>query len=722
MQYEPQSPLNGTMTQLDPLADALAATSITTDNGSDTSHEQPSLKPTKPSFASALRSGQSTTPLILSKEATSAQPPTPLASSGASTPAPPTVASPADELAPVDDTILQAIRKRDDRIFFSQYENQMAAFVRDPSRSELELGAMNAYQRLLIHKCAEQFHLQHQLDRATHSITLSKTPATSHPSALLSLRAREALVQRDGIDPVNAHPAVISLANATSNQLNSSSSSPSASTSSLSSPVPTQAATLSPASGAPKAGFKIMRRDPSNSRQSRLRSTDNDISGSNSDSDKAAAKARKDMTLEEREASYKAARARIFGDLATSGSTSPTSSTSHLDQTKEADQSKDAATSAPNSKPSPTSSAASSPVASIAGGRSGSKKKVSSSASSVASQDGSTQRTRGNGRAKAAHSHASDSNNDDLEFCRNLPMSSNPAFGGPQQSSPLALPGHVTQGYFPPTHPSHLQQSHSNPNLRSRAPVFHPQGSSTPAYSQGGALRYPDMGFQQQAQHQRSWPHPGDSSETDAFPALSSASQSGVSGSRQTQQQNSSRNAQASGSGSRSQPAGQEHLMNGVGAWAQQTSACVYSNAPQRHQQQPQHYSHYPPPQQQQQQYQPGIQPYQMGHPSLAPHYTQLGQGQPFVGPRSATSSRASSQRGGNGMNNHRGARDDAMSVASISSASSSRSASFSGVSAAGSTSQVGNASNKAANGPIPALSHPSLPARPAWLSPNNAE
>ncbi|SPO28635.1 uncharacterized protein UTRI_04513 [Ustilago trichophora] len=721
MPHEPRSPLNGTMTQPGPLADALAATSITTDNATLTVHGPSSLKPTKASFASALRSGQSTTPLILSKDATSAQPSTPPpASSDVSAPAVPTVASPADELAPVDETILQAMRKRDDRIFFSQYENQMAAFVRDPSRSELELGAMNAYQRLLIHRCADQFQLQHQLDRATHCITLSKTFATSHPSALLSLRAREVLVQRDGIDPVNARPAVISLATPTSTQANPSSPSPSASTACLSSPAPTQAAILSPASAAPKAGFKIMRRDPSNSRQSRLRSTDNDISGSNSDSEKAAAKARKDMTLEEREASYKAARARIFGDLATSGSTSPTSSTSQVDQTKEADQSKEAATCAPNPKPSPTSSAASSPVASITGGRSGSKKKVSSSASSVASQDGSTQRTRGNGRAKAALSHDSDSNNDDLEFCRNLPMSSNSAFGGPQQSSPLALPGHVLQGYFPPTHPSHLQQSHSNPNLRSRAPVFHTQGSSTPAYSQGGALRYPDMGFQQQTQHQRSWPQPGDSSETDAFPALSIASQNGVSGGRQTQQQNNVRNSQASGSGNRSQSAGQEHLMNGVGAWAQQTSSYVYSNAPQRHQQQPQHYSQYPP--QQQQQFQPGVHPYQMGHPSHAPHFTHLGQGQPFVGTRSAISSRASSQRGGAGMNNARSARDDAMSVASISSASSSRSASFSGVSAAGSTSQVGNASNKAGNGPIPALSHPSLPARPAWLSSNNAE
>ncbi|SPC62751.1 uncharacterized protein UHOD_05751 [Ustilago sp. UG-2017b] len=659
------------MTQLEPLADVLAATSLRGDNAPDASSEPTTANLAKASFASALRAGQNATPSVVPKvviPSTASPPPEPPPEPS---PEPSTSAAP---LVQVDDTILQAMRKRDDRIFFSQYENQMSAFVREPTRTSLELGSMNAYQRLLIHRCADQFQLEHHLDRATHCITLSKTPATLHPSALLSIRAREQIVQRDGIDPVNVHPAIASLASTDSAQSGASSPSPSASASSPSSPAMTPASFASSAAGTPKGAFKIMRRDPSNSRPSRFRSADNDMS----DSEKAAAKARKDMTLEEREASYKAARARIFGDLAAiSGSTSPTDSSTQLDQTKESDLVKDVA------KASPSSSAASSPVASIAGGgRSGKNKKVPSSGSSVASQDGSTQRTRASGSRKGGASQAGDGLNDDLEFSRALPVAN--AFGGVQQSSPLALPGHMMQGYFPA---SQLQQSHSNPNLRSRAPVFHPQGSTTTSYAQGGALRYPDMGVQP-AQ-----------AEMDAFPALSSTTagpnMNGVNGNQQ--QRNTS-----GGAWNRSQT-GQEHLMKGVNLWAQQTSNYVQGGRlPQQSQ---------PPPFYPQQ-------PYQMPRSSLTPHYTTPQQ--PYAGPRSANSSRASSQR-----NTHQGrgqTRDDAVSVSSISSAASSRSASFSG-SVAGSSTNQGLAHGNGSGGgkvgsPAPALSHPSLPARPTWLAP----
>lgn len=627
------------MTQPDALADTLAATSLLTDHSSDASAEQTAAKPViksalPKSFASALGSGQINAPSILRRDA-----PTSISSnqgsSAEATTSPDPVVPPSPvstSLSPVEDIILQAIRKRDDRIFFSQYENQMSALVQDPLRSQLELAAMNSYQRLLIHRCADQFQLDHQLDKATQCIMLSKTATTSHPDKLLSIRAREQLVQRDGIDPINTHPALARPSSATTMSPDPV----------VSPPPPTAGAHPSADPGTPKGGFMIMRRDPSSSRQSRFRSGDTD-----SDSDKS--KARKEMTLEEREASYKAARARIFGEAASSSSSSPGSSTPALELVTESDQ----------PKASPESSAASSPVAGRTGGK---KKQVPSSSSSVASQDGqSTQRKGAAGRSK-------EGTDDELEFCRTLPLASS-AFFGQQQSSPLALPGHMAQqGYFP------IQQSHSNPNLRSRAPVFHPQGSSTPNYAQGGALRYPDNQLQ---------PQPMEPMGHDAFPALGS-NPNGV-----------NRGGQSRGGVWNRGPASmqQQDHVNGVNAWAQQTSTFVQP----RHQQQ--HFQPYHQQQQQGQGYQLG-----MGMPTAPLPYNNY---------RSANSSRASSQRGG-AAGAGRGARDDAVSVGSVASTASSRSASFTG--ASGGQQQQGNGSKIA---PAAPLSHPSLPARPAWLAPS---
>ncbi|TKY89911.1 hypothetical protein EX895_001208 [Sporisorium graminicola] len=739
------------MTQVDALAVAMAATAV---HSADDATEAPtvnasSLQPTKPSFASALRSGQSMPSSILTKDDTA-----PSASSSSSARPPASVDLPSQaplapvatvatstspcELAPVDDIILQAIRKRDDRIFFSQYENQMAALVRDPTRTLLELGAMNAYQRLLIHRCADQFRLEHRLDRATNGITLSKTAATSQPSALLSVRAREYFVQRDGIDPVNVHPDIANPAAASMpGATNANSPSSSASPSCPASPAPSPAAIQSLSANAPKPGFKIMRRDPSKSRHSPLRSTDDD----SNDPDKVAAKARKDMTLEEREASYRAARARIFGDLVTnnsSGSASPTSSTPPLDPCKAIDHVTDAASSSRDTKASPSSSVASSLAASPVAGRSASRsKKGSSSGSSVTTQDSSTQKGRAKPRGKAAAPHsAKDLKNDDFEFSRALPISphlaASPAFGAHQQSSPLALSGHIAHAYFPA-----MQQSHSNPDLRSRALALHPQGSNTPAYSHGGGLRHPvDAATQPQynglAQSQRLWTQIDEAVPTEASPALgntvSDANQ------RHTQTQGGGGGG-GGGTWNRSHSngivapaaAGQEHHMHGVGAWAQQVHNNAALRQPQQHNQA---YLTYPHQQlqPQQQYFQPAYHAYPQGQPCYPIHLPPMGQQQlhayahsNFTAPRSATSSRASSQPGGGAQ----AARDDAASVGSAT--ASSRSASFSGVSGAGSTGAtqlqangVGSKSNSSSGGnskPIAALSHPSLPARPAWLS-----
>ena len=159
--------------------------------------------------------------------------------------------------------------------------------------------------------------------------------------------------------------------------------------------------------------------------------------------------------------------------------------------------------------------------------------------------------------------------------------------------------------------------------------------------------------------------------------------------------------------------------MNGVGVWALQTSSYAQNNAALR---QPQQYNEAYLPYQQppQQQYPPVFPPYPSGAASVPLHYNPYATNN-YNAPRSTASSRASSQARGGGHGNNRSAgRDDAVSVSSISSTASSRSASFSGISGTGSTNATQPAKpNHGSNSskPITALAHPSLPARPAWVT-----
>ena len=132
------------MTQIDGLSESLAASSLRADDVADALGNQSSPKLAKVSFASALQKGQIPAPSILPRTATVMSPASSPPSTSAAVPSVDT-STPDAELAKVDDTILQAMRKRDDRIFFSQYENQMSGFVHDATRSTGQMlsGSMN---------------------------------------------------------------------------------------------------------------------------------------------------------------------------------------------------------------------------------------------------------------------------------------------------------------------------------------------------------------------------------------------------------------------------------------------------------------------------------------------------------------------------------------------------------------------------------------------------
>ncbi len=164
------------------------------------------------------------------------------------------------------------------------------------------------------------------------------------------------------------------------------------------------------------------------------------------------------------------------------------------------------------------------------------------------------------------------------------------------------------------------------------------------------------------AHAQRPWQPPRDATDTEPCPALS-AGTAGPNG------YNTAR------------------PVNGVGAWAQHASAHTNGRTMQASYAQPPALQHGP-----------GMNAYAQGY------------GHAGSGTHSANSSRTSSQRGGG-----RAARDDAVSVGSMSSTASSRSASFSGVSASASTAHA--PAKDASHSSAATKAHPSLPSRPAWIA-----
>ncbi|PWZ03699.1 hypothetical protein BCV70DRAFT_22057 [Testicularia cyperi] len=381
---------------------------------------------------------------------------------------------------PIDEAVMQAMRKPEDRIFFIQHEHQMSAFVQETARRKLELPLMNSYQRLLTHRCADQFRLAQQFDRSHQTLSLLKTPDTAMPPELLSILARRQLATQlecpstSSADDQTDQPHRSTDEKAVTEDVTTVTSDRPSSTT-LTHPSSSQSSSSAP--------FRIMRRDPSSSRSVSQAAS----SGNNSESEKGpgAPKSRKDMTIQEREAAYKLARARIFGDSDAPPSSTTSSSAPSVVDERATDRERDSTNSSAASSPAQTTTAA--------GGR---KNATSGQDSSSASR---TRSANTGNRAKQPHSHQTATVDDDWEYSRALPLSSascassssssSSAVAWPQQPSPLAFPGPTAGGYFAGM--AHVQQSHSNPNLRAKAPAFHPPGSSTPSYTSSGAVLRP---------------------------------------------------------------------------------------------------------------------------------------------------------------------------------------------------------------------------------------
>ncbi|SCV67216.1 BQ2448_5862 [Microbotryum intermedium] len=246
--------------------------------------------------------------------------------------------SPGEDVPVLDHVLLSALQNPRDRILLLRAEVEMERFVSHPSAIRLPLSPphfqpnLNSYQRLLIHRLADIFGITREVEAAPQQnwvppgapvpgiVVLVKGPATKLPaSKLASIVAPPSTASTSSAAPALVHAIVSSNEASTSTTRHSSDSESPArggSPSSLSSnapPPPTQ----------PQV-FKILPRSVHKSRSTASSPAAGD------DESTGRGKARRELTLEEREAAYREARERIFAQQsetkpAGSTSTQPTS-------------------------------------------------------------------------------------------------------------------------------------------------------------------------------------------------------------------------------------------------------------------------------------------------------------------------------------------------------------------------------------------------------------
>ncbi|SPO35436.1 uncharacterized protein PSFLO_00907 [Pseudozyma flocculosa] len=442
-------------TAVDQLTHALQAATTADPAAKDTSatHTQSNGSPAPALAASTLSLPESAPSLAASRSNTPAPAVVPSIPSASPSESLASLASslvPTAPAAPIDDTILGALKNSRDRVFYMQHEREMALFVRDPARQRLDLPLMNTYQRLLVHRCADQFNLDHQLDPTTRAVSLTKTPETCMPELRISQRVAALFGDRESgsgkASPAQAstpphNPMAGTAASAASSSFASAAAAAggdlaSGTSSAVTSPV------SAGATPPPPSGFRIMRRNPTaSSRGSQTPAAS--TSGSNSDSErselagcgKAVRKDRKNMTIEEREAAYKAARERIFGKAEASDAPKADDKKGGASATASSTSGSNASVSGKPSKQSGSSSGGG------GGGGGGGRKKAGGSTSLSGSQNGSTESfSRGRNSANRKADATLPADDDLLGYSRNMvPPSTSTGLWRPQgqvQSQP----------------------------------------------------------------------------------------------------------------------------------------------------------------------------------------------------------------------------------------------------------------------------------------------
>ncbi|KAI8638956.1 single-stranded nucleic acid binding R3H [Parasitella parasitica] len=74
-----------------------------------------------------------------------------------------------------DEFIIDLLRKPQERLFLLKLELELEAFIKDEQKLRLDLPSMNSYQRLMVHRLAPYYKLNHYHDSMRKAVYVCKT-------------------------------------------------------------------------------------------------------------------------------------------------------------------------------------------------------------------------------------------------------------------------------------------------------------------------------------------------------------------------------------------------------------------------------------------------------------------------------------------------------------------------------------------------------------------
>jgi len=243
-------------------------------------------------------------------------------------------------IASIDPVLLAALGNPKDRLSLTKLEMDVQRFLRNTHMTRLDFPPMSSYQRLMAHRIAEYYHMEHtavDLDNSRRAVVLFKTVGSHCPDVqLMSIPEEEAALASgkcfpvngkspspvDGVNVVNGVNGINGILDKIPEEVLEKEEEEDFEETGPYEPDPDMPPLLS---AEPPKQFRILRRKPSPSPESKGNSPVSDSSrpvmsrgitietpGSPSPPNTQKEGANSERTLEEREKEYALARARIF--------------------------------------------------------------------------------------------------------------------------------------------------------------------------------------------------------------------------------------------------------------------------------------------------------------------------------------------------------------------------------------------------------------------------